>query len=108
MHGQGLLSSPVLAAAFDLSRFRRPVDLGGATGHLAVAACHRWPALRAVVFDLSPVMPMAREMVGATEVADRVEVVDGDFFADPLPVANLCAVGRILHDWSEEKVWLLL
>ena len=34
MHGLGMLASPLVAAAFDLSRFRRMVDLGGATGHL--------------------------------------------------------------------------
>jgi Dimerisation domain/O-methyltransferase domain len=38
MHGFGLISSPRVVEAFDLSRFRRLVDLGGATGHLAVAA----------------------------------------------------------------------
>src|SRR5436189_247014 len=42
MHGQGLLSSPHVVAAFDLGRFRRLVDLGGATGHLVVAACQRY------------------------------------------------------------------
>ncbi len=52
MHAQGLLSSPHVVAAFDLSRFQRLVDLGGATGHLAIAACQRHPNLRAVVFDL--------------------------------------------------------
>src|SRR5581483_10900980 len=35
MHGQGLLSSPHVVEAFDLSGFRTFVDLGGATGHLA-------------------------------------------------------------------------
>ena len=38
MHGLGLGSSPKVVEAFDLSRFRRLVDLGGATGHLAIAA----------------------------------------------------------------------
>ena len=41
MHGYGVISSPQVVAAFDLSRFRRLVDLGGATGHLAIAACQR-------------------------------------------------------------------
>ncbi len=52
MHGQGLLSSPRVVTAFDLSRFRRLVDLGGATGHLVVAACEHYPGLHGVVFDL--------------------------------------------------------
>jgi acetylserotonin N-methyltransferase len=103
MHGQGTLSSPHVVGAFDLGRFRRLVDLGGATGHLAMAACRRWPELRAVVFDLPVAVPLAREVVGASPVADRVEVVAGDFFIDPLPEGDLYALGRILHDWTEEK-----
>ncbi len=108
MHGQGQLSSPEVAAAFDLGRFRQLVDLGGATGHLAVAACRRYPGLRAVVFDLPAVVPLAREVVAASGVGERVQVVAGDFFADPLPEADLFALGRILHDWSEDKVRRLL
>src|SRR5260221_13346993 len=38
MHGFGLISSPHVVAAFDLSKYRRLADLGGATGHLAIAA----------------------------------------------------------------------
>src|SRR5947209_9394489 len=102
MHGQGQLSSPHVVAAFDLGRFRKLADLGGATGHLAVAACRRYPDLRAVVFDLPQVIPLARELVAASDVAGRVELVEGDFFADPLPEADLFALGRILHDWAED------
>src|ERR1700736_5929361 len=47
MHGLGVLSSPKVIEAFDLSRFRKLVDLGGATGHLAIAACERHLDLRA-------------------------------------------------------------
>ncbi len=32
----------------------------------------------------------------------------GDFFSDALPEADLYALGRILHDWSEPKVIHLL
>src|SRR5262249_28856616 len=70
MHGMGLISSPEVVAAFDLGRFRRLVDLGGATGHLAVAACERYAGLEAVVFDLPAAVPLAREMIAATPVAD--------------------------------------
>jgi acetylserotonin N-methyltransferase len=108
MHGQGQLSSPAVAAAFDLSRFRRLVDLGGATGHLAVAACQRYPTLRSVVFDLPTVLPLTQELIASTNVADRLELVAGDFFVSTLPEADLYAVGRIIHDWNEEKIHKLL
>jgi acetylserotonin N-methyltransferase len=108
MHGYGLISSPLVAAAFDLSRFRCIVDLGGATGHLAMAACQRYPALKGIVFDLPAAVPLAQEMVGGSPLASRVSVQAGDFFTDPLPQADLYAVGRILHDWSEDKILKLL
>jgi acetylserotonin N-methyltransferase len=103
MHGFGILSSPKVAAAFDLSRFSRMVDLGGATGHLALAAKDRYPELRVALFDLPEVIEFARSIS-----PDHLDFVAGDFFNDPLPPADLYAIGRILHDWSEDKIRLLL
>ena len=108
MHGYGLISSPHVVTAFDLSRFRSLVDLGGATGHLAIAACERYAGLRAVIFDLPSTAPLAHEILSASTVADRIEIVSGDFFVDNLPEGDLFAVGRILHDWTEPKVMSLL
>uniref|UniRef100_Q02AU7 Hydroxyneurosporene-O-methyltransferase n=1 Tax=Solibacter usitatus (strain Ellin6076) TaxID=234267 RepID=Q02AU7_SOLUE len=108
MHGFGMLTSPKVAAAFDLSRFRRLVDLGGATGHLTIAACELYPEMRGVVFDLPQAAGMARELVERSAASARVEIVSGDFFADELPEADLYYTGRILHDWSEEKIDRLL
>src|SRR5882724_11409765 len=85
MHGFGLLSSPKIVGAFDLSRFRLMADLGGATGHLAVAACERFPNLRAVVFDLPQVIEAARIHAQRSSAAQRVDVMAGDFFRDLLP-----------------------
>jgi acetylserotonin N-methyltransferase len=108
MHGLGVLSSPKVVGTFDLSGFRRLVDLGGATGHLAIAACERYPELRAVVFDLSEVIQSARIEVSKSEAAKRIELFAGDFFCDDLPDGDLFAMSRILHDWSEDKIDHLL
>jgi acetylserotonin N-methyltransferase len=96
MHGFGRISSPAVAAAFDLSRFHRLIDLGGASGHLADAVRERYPEIETQVFDLPEV---AKLYPGA---------IAGDFFADPLPEADLYSVGRILHDWSDEQIRPLL
>ena len=108
MHGMGMLTSPQVVAAFDLSRFERLVDLGGATGHLTIAACERYAGLRGVVFDLPRATAMAREQVAQSAAADRMEVVAGDFFEDELPEADLYAAGQVLHDWADEKIHALL
>jgi len=83
-------------------------DLGGATGHLAVAACERFPNLRAVVFDLPQVIEAARIHAQRSSAAQRVDVMAGDFFHDDMPEADLFALSRILHDWAEEKIHALL
>ncbi len=108
MHGFGVISSPQVVAAFDLARYRRLVDLGGATGHLVIAACERYPQLEGVVFDLADALPLAEEIVSASPVAGRITLTGGDFFTDPLPEGDIYALGRILHDWSEEKILKLL
>ncbi len=108
MHGFGMITSPHVVNAFDLSRFRVLADLGGATGHLAIAACHRYAQMRGIVFDLPHALDLARNMVVSSGMSNRIEVVGGDFFADPLPKADLYALGRIVHDWSEPKIKTLL
>jgi acetylserotonin O-methyltransferase len=108
MHGFGQLSSPAVVRVFNLGRFRRLVDLGGGTGHLAIAACERYGAMHGVVFDLAEAITEARPHLAASGAADRLEAVTGDFFLDPLPPADLYALGRIIHDWSDEKIGMLL
>lgn len=108
MHGFGCLSSPAIVEAFDLSRFRRLVDLGGGTGHLAATACERYPGMQATIFDLPRVISFTREMIANSPARDRLDVRSGDFFVDPLPAADLYCVSRILHDWAEPKIDALL
>ncbi len=108
MHGFGMMTSPQVVAAIDMSRFTHLVDLGGATGHLPMAACRRYPQLRATVFDLPNAIPLAREIAGTCDVASRIDFVAGDFFVDPLPPGDVYWLGRIIHDWSTAKIELLL
>jgi acetylserotonin N-methyltransferase len=108
MHGLGLLSSPAVVRAFDLREFRHCADLGGATGHLAAAACEHYGEMRATLFEMPEVVELARPYLARSPAASRIECVTGDFFRDPLPKADLYALGRILHDWREDKIALLL
>jgi acetylserotonin N-methyltransferase len=108
MHGMGMLSSPKVVETFDLGRFKHLVDLGGATGHLTIEAVRRYPNLKGTIFDLAPVVVVAQEFIDRSPDKARLGVVAGDFFKDPLPEADLFALGRILHDWSPDKIKVLL
>ena len=80
------------------------MDLGGATGHLAAAVRERYPRMRTAVFDLPDVVEFAR----IEYHFEAVEWIAGDFFSDPLPHADIFGLGRILHDWDEERIAALL
>lgn len=108
MHGLGLLSSPAVARVFNLSAFETLVDLGGGTGHLAIAACERYGRMRAVVYDRADVIGHALPHIDASPARDRITAAAGDFFHDELPRASLYALGKILHDWDDERCVALL
>lgn len=108
MHGLGLLSSPAVVRVFNLNAFGTLVDLGGGTGHLAIAACERHGRLRAIVYDRPDVIGHALPHISASPARDRIATAAGDFFRDELPRASLYALGRILHDWDDARCLELL
>lgn len=108
MHGYGQITSPFVVNAFNLSSCSTLVDLGGGTGHLAIQACQKYPDLKAIVYDQPGVVPLAERMIKEAGLSDRIEVLGGDFFKDELPAGDLFAVARTLHDWSEDRVRILL
>lgn len=92
-----------LAEKFDFSRYQTVTDVGGSLALLSRLVAERHPHLRFQSFDLPPVEPHARNAIDAAGLADRIKVVTGDFFIDPLPEADVVTMGNILHDWNLEK-----
>ena len=41
-------------------------------------------------------------------MTDRIKVVSGDFFVDPLPPADVITMGNVLHDWNLDKKRILI
>jgi hypothetical protein len=89
-----------LAEAFDFSKYQTVCDVGGATGQLCTILASRHPHLRCTSYDLPVVAPIAEKSIAAAGLGDRVSVASGDFFADPLPRADVITMGLILHDWN--------
>ena len=93
----------VLAEEFDFSRYQTVTDVGGSLALLSRILATRHSHLRFQSFDLPPVGPHAEEAVAAAGLTDRIRVVAGDFFEDPLPQADVVTMGNILHDWNLEN-----
>lgn len=97
-----------LAERFDFTRYRSVCDVGGATGQLSMALAARYPHLLCTTFDVPVVSDVAQKAITAAGLAERITVVSGDFFSDPLPRADIISMGRILHDWTlDEKMHLI-
>ncbi len=96
------------AAKFDFSRYRTLCDIGGATGILSVLVARAQPHMRCISADLPAATAIATRKIEASGVADRVTAQPLDFFASPLPKADVITMGMILHDWNLEKKMFLI
>ncbi len=100
------VSAPNFAAfaeTFDFSDYHTLSDVGGASGQLSCLVAARHPHLRCTTLDLPAVVPIAQRHIAAAGLADRVTAAAIDFFADPIPPADVVTMGMILHDWNREK-----
>ena len=88
---------------FGEGRHAIPIDMGGVERIDFVCAGALFNAISRAESQRKSI-----QIVGASPVAERIRIEAGDFFVDQLPEGDLYALGRILHDWSEEKILKLL
>lgn len=103
MAGISLGPFQALAGKFDFSKYKSLCDVGGATGQLSIVVANRHPHMRCTTYDLPVVEPIAKRTIERAGLSDRVTTQAGDFFADPLPEADVITMGLILHDWNLER-----
>jgi 2-polyprenyl-3-methyl-5-hydroxy-6-metoxy-1,4-benzoquinol methylase len=89
-----------IADKFPWRDHRTFVDVGTAQGDLAVQVARAHPHLSGAGFDLPEVKPVFEAYAAANGVGDRLTFTAGDFFADPIPRADVVMMGHILHDWD--------
>jgi len=78
--------APFVASALALPQNRplRVLDVGGGHGAYSIALARRYPQLKATIFELPCVVPVAREIIAQAGLSDRVFVQEGDFQRDEL------------------------
>jgi predicted O-methyltransferase YrrM len=108
MAGVSLGNFHALAQKFDFSKYKTVCDVGGATGQLSMILATHHPHLQCLSYDLPVVVPIAEKAIAAAGLSDRVTAVSGDFFADPLPQADVITMGLILHDWNLDRKMQLI
>jgi len=100
--------APSVASGYDFSRMRTVVDVGGGTGTLLAAILQANGHLRGILFDQPAVAAEADKTLRAAGVADRCEVVGGDFFHSIPKGADCYILANVLHDWDDTRAVRIL
>lgn len=109
--GMTVRSRPVAAALaikFPWADFNTLIDIGTAEGCLPVEIAGVHPHVTGGGYDLPPMGPLFDRNVQSHELSERLKFYSGDFLADPIPVADVLVMGRILHSWDLPTKKMLL
>jgi hypothetical protein len=99
---------PAILEAYDFSGVGVLADVAGGYGHLLAAVLNRYPQMKGVLFDVPYVLEGAPALLEKEGVADRVELVTGDFYESVPVTADTYMLKHIIHDWYDEQNVLIL
>ncbi|MBV8995967.1 MAG: methyltransferase [Pseudonocardiales bacterium] len=108
MEGISASVSAEVAACCDVTRFTRIVDIGGNYGALLVDLLKAAPQATGVLFDRPEVIAEARPAITACGLAERVELVGGDFLTEVPPGGDLYVLKSVLHNWDDAHALRIL
>jgi hypothetical protein len=108
MSGISAGAGQAIAAKFPWRDHASVIDVGCAEGAVPVQIALAHEHITGGGFDLPPIEPLFDAYVARFELGDRLSFTAGDFFADPLPNADVLVMGHILHDWDLDEKRLLL
>jgi len=94
--------------AFDFGRFSTITDIGGGQGALLAAILARHAGLQGVLFDQPHVVSRASDVLETAGVADRCQVIAGDFFEAVPDGADAYLLKWIIHDWEDPEAISIL
>ena len=85
-------------------KFKRLLDLGGASGTWTIPFLRLNPEACAIIFDQPDVIPLAKRRMKQVGLAGRVRLVPGSYCSDALPPgADLAWVSAIVHQNSRAQ-----
>jgi predicted O-methyltransferase YrrM len=109
MDCRGVYLAQAMAKALDLRGKTYLLDIAGGSGIYACSLVAHHAQLRATVLEKKPVDAIARKSIGERGYSDRVSVVVGNMFTDPLPQScDVHLFSNVLHDWDEPQVTQLI
>lgn len=99
---------PAIVEVYDFSDTNTLADIAGGFGHLLAGILKEYPNMNGILFDLENPLEGAKHLLEKEGVADRVELVEGDFFQSIPVEADAYILKHIIHDWDDERDVVIL
>jgi cyclopropane fatty-acyl-phospholipid synthase-like methyltransferase len=103
MSGMTAQANEALHAVYSFSGINRIMDVGGGHGGLITSILQKNSGMTGILFDSPQVIAGAQEKIAASDVADRCELVGGNFFESVPSGADTIILKWIIHDWNDEQ-----
>ena len=100
--------SAAVIDAYDFTGVTKLVDVGGGHGLLLTSILQKYPQMRGVLFEAPFVAEGAGDVIEGHCLAERCEVVGGDFFASAPVGGDAYIMKHIVHDWDDERALTIL
>jgi 3-hydroxy-5-methyl-1-naphthoate 3-O-methyltransferase len=88
LYALGRHNAVAIADRVDLGNVQQMLDVAGGSGIYSITFAQRQPTLRAVVFDLPPILSFAQEIIASHGMQERVTVHPGNYFLDEFAGGN--------------------
>ena len=93
----------IFIKSIDLTGRRKLLDVGGGPGTYSIAACKRYPQLRAVVFDIPETVSITKEVIAAEGMQDKVSIRQGNWDTDTFGEGyDVVLLSNVLHGPASE------
>ncbi len=104
MNSRGAYLAPHFASSFDFKNYNSMLDIAGGSGIYAATVANLYDHLKVSVLERPPVDQVARKSLQEFNSGNKVAVIPGDMFKDPLPAGyDIHLYSHVLHDWNAEQ-----
>lgn len=103
MTGMTLAVNDAVLFGYDFSSINKIVDVGGGHGGLIASILKKHPQMTGILFDAPSVVTGAKSRIEDEGIADRCDLVAGDFFESVPSGGDAYILKWIIHDWDDER-----